>query len=54
MYYLKLFDETLLIFDMNNDMGLEISNIHEISKNRKNWEKRKFFGNVLTNLKNMI
>ena len=35
MYYLKLFDETLLTFDMNNDMGLEISNIQEISKNKK-------------------
>lgn len=34
MYYLKLFDETLLTFDMNNDMGLEISNIQEISQNR--------------------
>ena len=35
MYYLKLFDETLLTFDMNNDLGLEISNIQEISKNKK-------------------
>ena len=31
MYYLKLFDETLLTFDMNNELGLEISNIKIIS-----------------------
>ena len=27
MYYLKLFDKTLITFEMNNDYGLEISNI---------------------------
>ena len=35
MYYLKLFDENLVSFDMRNDFGLNISNIKILSNNRK-------------------
>ena len=35
MYYLKLFDEDLLSFDMDNDLGLNISNIKILNNNRK-------------------
>lgn len=35
MYSLKLFDETLITFDMERDVTLKIFNIKEISKNRK-------------------
>lgn len=34
MYYLKLFDKTLITFEMNNDYGLEISNISINEKNQ--------------------
>ena len=35
MYYLKIFDKTLLSFEMNNELGLEIRNITIIEENRK-------------------
>ena len=35
MYYLKLFDEDLISFEMSNDFGLKISNIHVLSNNKK-------------------
>lgn len=35
MYYLKLFDETLLTFEMRNDLDLEISNINIVSNDRQ-------------------
>ncbi len=34
MYYLKLFDKTLLTFDMDNVLGLEIKNINIVEKNK--------------------
>ena len=34
MYYLKLFDKTLLTFDMDNALGLEIKNINIVEKNK--------------------
>lgn len=35
MYYLKLFDENLITFEMNNNFGLSISNINVLSNNKK-------------------
>lgn len=35
MYHLKLFDETLLTFEMSNELGLEISDINVVSDNKK-------------------
>ena len=35
MYYLKLFDENLIEFEMSNDFGLKISNIKVLSNNKK-------------------
>ena len=35
MYYLKLFDETLLKFDMDNTITLKISNIQILSADKK-------------------
>ena len=35
MYYLKLFDKTLITFDMKFDMELKISNIKQIEKNKE-------------------
>lgn len=35
MYYLKLFNKTLITFDMNNDFGLEIKNISVLEQNKK-------------------
>ncbi len=35
MYYLKLFDENLIEFEMTNDFGLKISNIKLLSNNKK-------------------
>lgn len=35
MYYLKLFDKTLLTFEMDNALGLEIKNINIIEENKK-------------------
>lgn len=34
MYYLKLYDDDLLSFDMENDLGLKISNIKILSNNK--------------------
>ena len=34
MYYLKLFDKTLLTFEMDNALGLEIKNINIVEKNK--------------------
>ncbi|MBQ9658495.1 MAG: XRE family transcriptional regulator [Clostridia bacterium] len=34
MYYLKLFNETLITFDMNRNLGLEIKNINIITEDR--------------------
>ena len=41
MYYLKLFDETLLKFDMDNTITLKISNIQILSADKKH-KKRPF------------
>ena len=35
MYYLKLFDETLLTFEMKRELSLKIYDINIVSKNRK-------------------
>ena len=35
MYYLKLFDKTLLTFDMDFDMELKITNINQIENNKE-------------------
>ncbi len=35
MYYLKLFDDDLISFDMDNKLGLNITNIKILSKNKK-------------------
>ncbi|HCC04165.1 MAG TPA: protein kinase [Clostridiales bacterium] len=35
MYYLKLYDENLLSFNMNNDFGLKITDINIINNNRQ-------------------
>ena len=35
MYYLKLFDKNLLSFEMDNKLGLEITNIKVLEENRK-------------------
>lgn len=40
MYYLKLFDEDLISFDMDNKLGLVITNIKVLSNNRDNFPVR--------------
>lgn len=35
MYYLKLYDENLISFDINNDFGLKITNINILNKNKE-------------------
>lgn len=39
MYYLKLFDETLLKFDMDNTITLKISNIQILSVDKKTFPR---------------
>lgn len=48
MYYLKLFDKTLLTFEMNNDYGLEINNI-SIVENNQNIFPTMLINNVTVN-----
>ena len=40
MYYLKLFDEDLISFDMDNKLGLVITKIKVLSNNRDNFPVR--------------
>lgn len=35
MYYLKLYDENLISFDIDNDFGLKITNINILNKNKE-------------------
>ena len=35
MYYIKLFDENLISFNMNNELGLKVTEIKVLSKNRE-------------------
>ena len=35
MYYLKLFDKNLLSFEIDNKLGLEITDIKVLEENRK-------------------
>lgn len=35
MYYIKLFDENLVSFNMNNELGLKVTDIKVLGKNKK-------------------